>query len=196
MAVEHDPVRLRGVGDGGEHIFDAGDGGEQLARLGVGETGGDYIIDQGKEALPITADIENDDGLGMLAQLLPGDDLQALVEGAEAAGQNDEGIGQAEHGIFAGVHGADFEQFRDAVVADLELVEKFGDDAGHSAAAGQHRVGDDAHQSDAAAAEDQPDAARRHGRAQLPRRQRIGGIGPLAGAAEYGDGVQLFHGPG
>ena len=49
---------------------------------------------------------------------------------------------------------------------------------------------------DAAAAEDQTDAARRHGRAQLPRRQRIGGIGPLAGAAEYGDGVQLFHGPG
>ena len=81
-----------------------------------------------------------------------------------------------------------------AGVRDLAPGEEFRDDADHRAARGQRGIGQDAHQPDASAAVDQTDA--RFGQ-PVPERLRgraVRGIVPGAGAAEHGDGMNVWHG--
>ena len=96
-----------------------------------------------------------------------------------------------EHPLLAAVHGVGDDQFGDARVRDLAPGEEFRNDAGHRAAGGQGGVGHDAHQADASAAVDEPDARLGQPAAERLRGRAIRGIVPGAGAAEHGDGMNV-----
>ena len=81
----------------------------------------------------------------------------------------------------------------DALVRHFAPGEEFRDHAQHRAAGGQGGIGHDAHQPDAAAAVDETDT--RLGQ-PVPKRLSGGaicGIVSGAGAAEHGDGVNVWH---
>ncbi len=124
---------------------------------------------------------------------LPGDDLEGLVERAEAAGQHTEGIGQRAHAHLAEVHGGHHLQFGDRLVADLLDHEVLGDDADDPAAGGQRRVGQRAHQADPAAAEDDADAAFGGQAAELGRGLDVAALGAPRGAAVDAEVLELGH---
>ncbi len=60
---------------------------------------------------------------------MPGENLEELFEGAEAARQRDEGVGLLSNERLAGVHGAGDVKLGDAVMRDLEIDEHLGNDA-------------------------------------------------------------------
>ena len=73
----------------------------------------------------------------MELERLPGEDFEHLFEGAEAAGQDEEGVGLLAHEGFAGVHGVDDVELGDAVVGDLKIDEDLRDDADDAASGGE-----------------------------------------------------------
>ena len=103
------------------------------------------------------------DRLVVVAELAPGPDLEQLLEGADAAGQREEGIGALGHHLLALVHRR---RRRAARVRPRwptsRRISASGITPTTAAAGGQRGVGHHAHQADAAAAVDQlPAAARR-----------------------------------
>jgi hypothetical protein len=116
------------------------------------------VVDQREQRRPIAGNVEDDDGLVVERELLPGDDLEEFVERPEAARQDGEGVRHLEHELLALVHAANHPQVADAVMSDLLVMEMRGDDAGDAAVAGEDGVGDATHQADPAAAVDQLDA--------------------------------------
>ena len=91
-----------------------------------------------------------------------------LLEGADAAGQGDEAVGQLGHQGLARVHRRDDAHVGDAAVGELPRREAVGDDADDAAADGEHLVGEDAHEADRAAAEHDADPARDEPAARAP----------------------------
>ena len=75
---------------------------------------------------PIAGDVDDHDRLVVQAELLPGDDLERLVERAEAARQHREGIGHLEHAALALVHAVDDDELAEPGMADLAVVEMAG----------------------------------------------------------------------
>mgnify|MGYP000495273649 CR=1 FL=1 len=144
--------------EGPEHVVGGIDDGEQFGHRRMGETTVDDLLDQVPQRRPVTQRVDHDDGLGMDAELLPGDDLQRLVERPQPAGQDHETVGQLEHAVLALVHGGGDNLFCHFVVADLQVLEEFGDDADGLAAAAEHRVGQHSHQADTPAADATLDA--------------------------------------
>ncbi len=79
----------------------------------------------------------------------------------------------------------------DAAVGELARGEAVRDDAGHRAARGEGVVGEDAHETDRAAAEDDADPARR----QLPREgRRLLGVARVAAPARAAEDADPAHG--
>src|SRR5690625_7897171 len=60
--------------------------------------------DQLDQGLPVAGDVEEDDGLVVQAELAPGKHLEELLQGAQAAGENTEGIGMLCHPHLALMH--------------------------------------------------------------------------------------------
>ena len=106
------------------------------------------------------------DRLGVAAELRPGELLDELLERAEAAGQRHEGIGLGEHQLLALMHVVDHDQLLGLDQHMLPLAQEAGNDAGDMAAMMDHRTGDLAHQAEAAAAIDEPDARLRQDAAE------------------------------
>src|SRR5690606_27856759 len=135
------------------------------------------------QRLPEAVGFQERAGLPAQAELAPGQHLEHFVHGAEAAGQGDETVGQFEHPRLAGVHGIDDFQPRHALVRDLPVDQLLRDHADDFAASFEHRIGDDAHQADVAAAVDQRDAVAGHARAEVAGEGGIGGVVAGVGAA-------------
>src|SRR5690606_14335664 len=143
----------------------------------------DHAVDHADQRGIEAFDVQEGAGLVADAQLAPGQHLEDLLHGAEAAGQGDEGVGELEHAHLAFVHGAHDLQLGQAAVGDLPVGQLLGDHAGDLAAGGQHRVGDGAHQADVAAAIDQAQAFLGDAVAEGDGALGIGGLGAGIGAA-------------
>ena len=120
----------------------------------------------------------------MDAELRPGEDLKRLLEGAEAAGQRDEPVGQRGHRSLAFVHRAHDAQLGETAVGQLASDQRLRDDADRLAALGQHRVGEDAHEPHLAASVDQADPPRHQLGAETARGVGIAGATACRRAAE------------
>ena len=157
------------------------------AIAGSQEALGDGRVEEGQEAAPVVADLEEADRLGVQAELRPGQDLAQLVEGAHAAGQHQEGVGERRHQRLALVHAADDAEVGDAAVRQLALDHRRRDDAGHAAALRQHGVRGDPHQPDVGPAIHQLAPASRQRAAERGRRLGVGRVVAGARAAEDRD---------
>ena len=102
---------------------------------------------------------EQPDRLGVELELRPRGHLGQLLERPEATRQRDEPVGQLGHPGLALVERFDDVQLGQPGVGQLAIDEAPRDDPGHLAAGGQRRIGEGAHQPDAAAAVDDPDAS-------------------------------------
>ena len=143
------------------------------AAAGVGEAGGDELLEQRLAAAPVAAEVEQQHRLGVVAELAQGHDVEDLVERAEPARQCDERVGFARSELLALEHGGGDAQLGQVALADLAVEQPLRDDAQDRAAGRQGGAGGDAHQADLAAAIDQAPAAapdrRRRWRPQPPR---------------------------
>ena len=101
-----------------------------------------------------------------MPELGPGELFDQLFQRADAAGQADEGVGSFKHQHFALMHVFGDDQFADIGKHALLFFQESRDDAGDLAARIEHGAGDDPHQSDRAAAVDEPDAGRRQSAAR------------------------------
>ena len=141
------------------------------------------------EPVPVAFHVEDADRLGVNPELRPREDLEGLLEGAQASGQRDEAVDERRHRGLALVHGAHDAQLGQAGVSELARDERLRDDADGLAAPLEHRVGDDAHEPDGAAAVDQPELARDQLGAEAPGRVGVGRARPLGRAAEDADAL-------
>ena len=91
----------------------------------------------------------------MIADLTPGPDFEEFLQRADAARQGDEGLHPLCHHLLALVHGVDHVQFLQVGMPHLPVHQHAWDHADDPAAVGQHRIGDEAHEADLAAAVDQ-----------------------------------------
>ena len=153
----------------------------------------DHAVDHADQGRVEAVDVEEGAGLVADAELAPGQHLEHLVQGAEAAGQGDEAVGQVEHAHLALVHRADDLQLGQAAVRDLPVGQLLRDHAGDLAAGLEHGVGDDAHQADVAAAVDQADAFAGQAVAQGDGAFGVGRLAAGVGAAIDADRA---HGSG
>ena len=149
----------------------------------------DRVGEQAPEPLPVSLDVEHAHGLGVNAELGPGEHLERLFEGAEPARQRDEPIGERGHGRLALVHAPDDAQLVEPRVGELGRGERPGDDADHLATAAKHRVGEDAHEADRAAAVHEAEAALDQLNAERARRRRVRGACALRRAAEHAEAL-------
>ena len=115
--------------------------------------------------------------------MAPRQDLDRLVERADAARQHRKSIGALGHDPFPLMHIGNDHQLAEAAMRDLAMFEMDGDDPGRLAAARQHRIGDAPHQPIASAAIDKRDAAGGKPGAELGRRRGVARIGAARGAA-------------
>ena len=146
-----------------------------------------------QHGLPVSAGIDDDDRFVVQAKLLPGDDLERLVQGAEPAGQDDEGVRAVEHHALAGVHAVDDMQLGQAGMLDLKLLDVVGNDADHLAAGGQGRVGGDAHQADPAAAIHQLESAFANFTTDSPSRVLMALVDAVGGTAINANRPHVCH---
>ena len=63
------------------------------------------MVEEPQQGVVIAFHVEQAAGLGVEAQLAPGNDFAEFLKGAEAPGQGDEAIRQFRHAGLAGVHG-------------------------------------------------------------------------------------------
>ncbi len=183
-------------GLGAPGLFDEGEGfGGVAGDLNEGAVGGadeafgDAVVKEGEETVVITVEVDEDAGLGVDAELCPGDDLDELVHGAVAAGEGDEGVGAVgEHGL-ALMHGADDVELGEAAVVDLALADDVGDDADDLAAGFEGGVGDDAHGADRGASVDEAVAGDGEEAAEIAGGIAVDGGDAVGGGAEDTDPV-------
>ena len=86
------------------------------------------------------------------AELRPRPRFKQLVQRTGAAGQRRKRVGKRRHHRLPLVHRPDDAKVRQGGVSDLTRLQAIGDHADDIAAGLEHRVGDDAHQADMAAA--------------------------------------------
>jgi hypothetical protein len=150
------------------------------------------MLEQFGERRPIAGDIDDEHRLVMQTELPPRQDFNRLVERADPAGQGSKRIGPFRHDALALVHVGHDDEVAEALMGGLTMLQVHRDDAGHSSAAGQRRVGGDAHQPVAAAAVDQLDAACREARAKFAGRLAIARVGASGGAAINAKSLDLL----
>ena len=104
-----------------------------------------------------SVDVQDDDGLEVQSQLLPGDDFHQFFQGAASSGEGDDAIGHFRHQLFAFVHGVGFYQAGQAGVMPALLHHETGNDTCHRTSVGESRIGGSRHQSDASGSVDEVD---------------------------------------
>ena len=143
---------------------------EQFSCLLPGKARNDYVVEKLAQLRPVAADIGEQDRLVVEPELLPAEDLEHLVEGADATGQNGECICSLRHQTFSLMHALDHHQFRRTGVRQLGVAQARWNDPDDFSAAGQSSIGEQTHQPDPPAAVNQPDPGRRQASPELGRR--------------------------
>ena len=96
-----------------ETAFASEDAGNLTSAVGavVIEDHGVFVANLGHRSGRGVLPLDDHDGLVVQPELLPGDAFERLVERAEPAGQNGEGVRPLDHALLALVHGADDDEF-------------------------------------------------------------------------------------
>ncbi len=160
-----------------------------------GETAFHDIPEEGGQGLPVAALVDDHDRLAVEAQGPPGEDLEELLQGADAAGQDHEGVGTLEHLQFALVHGLDDHGLGELRMARFALQKEIRDDPDRPAPTVEDGIGDQPHQADAPSAIDQRYILGDQQPAEADGGVAGGRIDPEAGAAEdtKGGGGEFGH---
>src|SRR5215813_6289308 len=124
---------------------------QQRGVLRAHEALGDRVGEELPEPVPVAVHVEHADRLGVNAKLRPSEDLEGLLERAQASGQRDEPVDERGHGGLALVHRAHDAQLGEPGMGQLARDERLRDDADRLAARLEHCVGDDAHEPHGAA---------------------------------------------
>jgi hypothetical protein len=90
-------------------------------------------LERGEERSPEAAGVIEHHRLGVQVEPAPRQQLHHFLQGADAARQDDESVGQLEHHLLALVHGGDDHRL-DAVERALPGDQEVGNDAQHRAA--------------------------------------------------------------
>lgn len=150
-----------------------------------------HMGEEDEQGFPEAVNVGHENGLGVAAELGPGELLDEFLQSADPAGQGDEGIGALEHELLAGVHvGHDNHVIR-TLKHDFALFEKFRDDASDFAAMIDNGACDRAHEADIAAAIDEADAGFSQVNAEFAGDTGENRIGAVAGAAIDADGLDF-----
>ena len=108
-----------------------------------------------EEGVEEAVEIQQVHRLVYLLELIGDHDLEHLVEGADAAGEGDEGVTVGDDVFLALGHAADADELGDGLRKDYLLAEERGDDAHNMAALGERGATDDTHQAEIAATVDE-----------------------------------------
>jgi hypothetical protein len=161
----------------------------------------DAMIEKGQQWVVEASGVEQEYGFGVNFEGLPGEHFEELLEGAEAAGEDEEGVGALAHECFAGVHGVGDVKLGEAVLGDLEIDEDLGDDADNVAACSERSLGDGAHEAYAGAAVDEADTTLGKGAAESLGHLAIDGACAFRRGTEdsdvlnsHGDAIVAGHG--
>jgi len=115
-------------------------------------------IEESKKRVPETGDVEKDNRFAVMTKLPPGDYLYKFVEGAEAAGQNDESVSPFGKHHLSLMHGIDDVQLCYTGVGDFSFLEESGNDSFDGSAVLHDRICYASHQSNIAAPENKGDS--------------------------------------
>src|SRR5471032_2040031 len=180
--------------ESGQHVLDIRHEDHVAEVDRIGETIGHDGLQERLEGLPIAALVDDHDRLGVQAQGAPGQDLEELLQGADAARQDHESVRAVEHLELALVHGLDDHGFGEIRVARLALQQEARDDAHDLAAALEGGVRGQTHQADATSAVNERYPLAGDQVAQAGGGLAKGGIGSEPGTAIDAEGRRKGHG--
>ncbi len=149
------------------------------------------MVEQRQQRVPVVLHVGQDNRLIVAPELRPGADLDQLLEGSHAPRQGDETVGVREHAHLALVHVGGDDELIDVGEHAFLVDEEFRYDSGHMAAGGKRRLGELAHEPEAAAAVNESDAAVGQ---QLAERARCRGIGRIASRARTAINTKMPYG--
>ena len=138
-----------------------------------------HALERRQQRTPVAVHVEESDGLGVDAELLPGPDLEQLLQGARTAGEGDECLRELAHPKLALVHVRYDVEACEAIVRDLVVHERAGHHPVDRAARSERGVGQHSHQTHLAAAVHDTDAPFRESAGEL--RRALGEDGRAAG---------------
>lgn len=164
---------------------------QHFAVLRLEHAFGDAVIEEVEQAVVEAVGVEEKDGFLMQAERVPGEDLEELLEGAEASGKRDEGVSVLADEGLAGVHGVGDVQLGDAAVGDFEIDEHLWNNADDFTASGKRGFCDGAHEADLRASVDDADVSFGERAAKSFGSHAVDGVGTVSGSAE--DGYVLNH---
>lgn len=144
-----------------------------------------------QQVIVVAIEIENANGFVVQVELPPGEDFKKLVEGAIAAGQNDEAIRTIGHDFFPLVHGLCDDEFGQTGVANFFFFQKFGDDTENLSTVFQHSIRKDTHEADVTSSVHEPDVAFGQHSTGEPGDVGMEWIETFGGAAKNADGVHV-----
>lgn len=170
----------------GESIFDIIGDEEKLTRPRLEDTLCGTVIEKAQQLVIKAIDVDQYGRLLVQAQILPGEYLEHLLEGSEATGQDEEGIGELGHLGLASVHGRGDVQFGQAAMSDLGIDEHFGDDADDTALAGKTGFRNRLHKAYVGSAVDDADVLFGKGAAECNGRLKVQRVRTVGGGAEDG----------
>jgi hypothetical protein len=151
------------------------------------ESGLDRIVEESEEQVEVAADVEERDGLGDRAELVPCQDLEHFVERAVATRHGDEAVGPIAHPRLARVHGVGDDQLGEAEVGNLPVDQRLRYEARDPPARGERGVGQGAHQSYATATEDEIVATSGDRHTEVDGGDRERRVAAVVGSAEDTD---------
>ena len=146
---------LVGNGEQAQSFVDAVGGEENFAVLLLEESFINAVVEEAEQLIVEAVDVEQEDGLLMKLEGVPGEDFEEFFEGSEASGKRDEGVGSLTHEGLACVHGVGDVQLGDALVGDFEIDQYFRNDADDIAASGEGCFSRSTHEADSGTAIDE-----------------------------------------
>ena len=163
---------------------------QQGAVFRLEEAGGDGGVEKGEKAIPIAQRVDEDDGLGVEAELGPGDGFEHFFEGAVSAGEDEKCVGEFGHAGLALVHGCDEFEACEAAVGYLAVGEDVGEDTDDGCARGKDGIGDSAHKTGVGSPVDQAETSGGDGLAEGDGLRAEGGEVAVRRAAVDGDAAR------
>src|SRR4051794_10815616 len=151
------------------------------------------MVEEAHEPVEVAAHVEEPERLGVQPELVPGVDLEELLERPDAAREGDEGVRQLRHQRLALVHGVDHAQLAQRRMADLAIHERLRDDADDAPARLERGVRHGAHEPHARAAVDHLDAALGEPQAEVARRRPVREVRAGARPGEDADALHAWR---